>query len=182
MKLFKQTWFAVLLCVIAVVGTTLLDTRVDFGGKCADIRATLYQPDSSGVSIPEELAELLTTVDSLTALAEERGLDSENTQEEVRYLRLLLNSGEAEASQLHRYYREMMAALDELIGNFDGLSMNSHDSATLQRCVTAIDNTRAAIEDSGYNDSVAAFLKSYYRFPTISLASAVGVVYPELFN
>lgn len=182
MKLFKQTWFAILLCVIAVVGTTLLNTRVKFGALSRDVRASLYEADKDGVNIITELGNLGSSVDALIALASERDLDTAAAEDAARYLELLLGAGDTEASQLHRYYRTLMDLIEPLEEQLGELSLDSHDSATLQRCITGIFGIRSAIEGSGYNASVQRFLDTYLRFPTKDLAALTKVPYPELFN
>ena len=182
MKLFKKTWFAVLLCVVAVVGTTLLNTRVKFGEKCAAVRASLYQADAKDVSIPTELKGVLSSMDGLIELAGERRLDTEQAAQSAEQLEALLDEGGADAGQLHAAYRQLLAESDSLIAQLGELSLNDHDSATLLRCITGINGTRSSIEDSGYNESVESFLDSYYHFPTKNLAALTGVLYPELFN
>ena len=41
MKIFQKTWFAILLCVVLVAATTLLNTKVKFGRKCAQVSASM---------------------------------------------------------------------------------------------------------------------------------------------
>ena len=41
MKIFQKTWFAILLCLVLVAATTLLNTKVKFGGKCAQLSASM---------------------------------------------------------------------------------------------------------------------------------------------
>ena len=41
MKIFQKTWFAILLCLVLVAATTLLNTKIKFGGKCAQLSASM---------------------------------------------------------------------------------------------------------------------------------------------
>ena len=41
MKLFQKTWFALLLCVVLMIASTLLNTRVKFGNKCSELSASM---------------------------------------------------------------------------------------------------------------------------------------------
>ncbi len=41
MKIFQKTWFAILLCLVLVAAATLLNTKVKFGGKCAQLSASM---------------------------------------------------------------------------------------------------------------------------------------------
>ena len=182
MKLFKQTWFAILLCVIAVVGTTLMNTRIKFGALSQDVRASLYAADKDGVNIITELGNLGSSVDALLTLGSERDLDTAAAEDAARTLELLLSAGDAEASQLHRYYRTLMDLIEPLEEQLGELNLNSHDAATLQRCITGITGIRSAIEGSGYNESVQRFLDTYLHFPTKNLAALTKIPYPELFN
>ena len=47
MKVFTKTWFAVLLCLVLVMASTLLNTKVKFGGKCADLSASMLNASDS---------------------------------------------------------------------------------------------------------------------------------------
>ena len=47
MKIFRKTWFALLLCMLVMLASTLLNTRVRFGAKCAALNESMTQAADS---------------------------------------------------------------------------------------------------------------------------------------
>lgn len=47
MKLFQKTWFALLLCIVLMIASTLLNTRIKFGDKCNELSASMLSVSDS---------------------------------------------------------------------------------------------------------------------------------------
>ena len=52
MKFFKNRFVAILLCVLVVIGSTLLNTRIKLGGQCRDTARGLYADGGIAQQIP----------------------------------------------------------------------------------------------------------------------------------
>ena len=75
-KLSNKRWFAVLLCVVGVIASTLLNTRVKLGGECGELFDSFYENSGSEVSIGSQLQSIGNAVTGLAAIAGHYGLDS----------------------------------------------------------------------------------------------------------
>ena len=181
-KLFKKTWFALLLCVVGVVASTLLNTRVKFGPLCEDVRASLYQTDANGTSLRFELEDYCSCQDTLIALASSQGVDTDSAVEARDALRALLNAEGVAAHTLYEGYAAVLAETQALTAALGEHPLGTHDSATLQRCLSSLESAQTAIEGFGYNAGLDEFLRKYDRLPTNALAAAVGIRYPERFS
>ena len=180
-KLFKKTWFALLLCVVCVVASTLLNTRVKFGPLCDQARAGLYETDANGIDLRFELNDYCSCLDTLIDLAASQGIDTAAAVEKSDALRGLLGREGVGARELYSAYASLLAETRALSDALGAYALGTHDSATLQRCLGSLESARSAIERFGYNAEIDAFLSKYDRFPTSTLASAVGLRYPERF-
>ena len=180
-KLFKKTWFALLLCVVGVVASTLLNTRVKFGPLCEQARAGLYETDANDIDLRFELNDYCDCMNALIDLAASQGIDTAAAVEKSDSLRTLLKNDSVEAPELYRSYAAVLSETRTLSDALGAFALGNHDSATLQRCLGSLESARSAIERFGYNAEIDAFLSKYDRFPTSTLASAVGLRYPERF-
>ncbi len=180
-KLFKKTWFALLLCVVGVVASTLLNTRVKFGPLCEQARAGLYETDANGVDLRFELSDYCSCLDTLIGLAASQGIDTAAATETSEALRQLLRNDGVEARELYNAYASVLAEEAALSGALSDYALGTHDSATLTRCLSSLETAKSAVGRFGYNADIDAFLSKYDRFPTNSLAAAVGLRYPERF-
>ncbi len=180
-KLLKKTWFALLLCLVCVVASTLLNTRFKFGPLCDQARAGLYKTDANNIDLRFELNDYCSCLDTLIDLAASLGIDTAAATERNDALRQLLQSDAVEARELHGAYASVLSESDALSAALSEFTLGTHDSATLTRCLSSLETASSAIERFGYNAAIDAFLSKYDHFPTNSLAAAVGLRYPERF-
>ncbi len=180
-KLFRKTWFALLLCLVGVVGSTLLNTRMKFGPMCEDARQALYVRGAGGILLTDELSDYCVCLDSLIELAERQGIDTASAVEANTALRAMLADRRPEAPALYAGYAAVLSETDRLTASLEALSLGTTDAGNLQRCLTSLERPRQSIGRFGYNADIDAFLSMYDRFPTRQLAGAVGLQYPERF-
>ena len=180
-KLVRKTWFALLLCLVGVAGSTLLNTRMKFGPLCEDARQALYARDAGGILLTDELSDYCVCMDSLIDLAGRQGIDTAPAVEASAALRALLEDRSTEAPALYAGYAAVLSETERLTASLESLSLGTNDAGNLQRCLTSLERPRQSIGRFGYNADVDAFLSLYDRFPTRQLAGAVGLRYPERF-
>ena len=181
-KLFNKRWFAVLLCVVGVIASTLLNTRVKLGGECGELFDSFYENSGSEVSIGSQLQSIGNAVTGLAAIAGHYGLDSTAAHDATETMRLGLVYSPKDASYLHWCYRSLLDAADDLIGRLEQAQLSKRDSENLTLYAESIEQSRSGIEANSYNANVQAFLRRNSAFPTAGIAAFAGVTMPELFQ
>ena len=180
-KLFRKTWFALLLCIVGVVGSTLLNTRVKFGPLCEEARQKLYADGADGFKVTDELSDYCVCMDTLIDLAARQNIDTAPAAEASEALRAVLQDKSTEAAALYAGYAAVLSETDRLQTELSAVSLGTRDAGELQRCLSSLDRSRENIGRFGYNAEIDAFMSAYDRFPTRQLADAVGLRYPEYF-
>ncbi len=181
-KLFGMRWFAVLLCIVCVIASTLLNTRVGLGGKSDDVIDSFYDSRLGDRCISTQLMNLSKATTGLTAIAGHYNLDSTDAHQASERLESALKDSDGKVRTLYRDYTALLEAADELITRLDLVSMSARDAENLELYTSTIAGARGAIEASDYNDNVRAFLRTNSRFPAGGLAAFAGVRMPELFQ
>ena len=181
-KLFHRRWFAIALCIVCVIATTLLNTRVKLGGQCADLIESFYDTKSDEMSIGSQLQSICNAVTGLTAIAGHYSLDSSAANVANDYLQLGLKYSREEAGTLHADYLDVLDAAEELIGRLEQAQLSKRDKENLTLYTEAIDIARSNIEASSYNVEVQAFRRANIRFPAQLFAKIAGVEMPKVFQ
>ena len=181
-KLFRRRWFALLLCIVGVVASTLLNTRLGLGGKSDDVIDRFYDSRLGESCISTQLGNLYKATTGLTSIAGHYGLDSSAANRASEELESALASSYGKAGVLYADYRALLEAADELITRLDLASLSKRDAESLELYSTTIADAQSAIEASDYNELVRDFLRANSRFPAGGLAAFAGVRMPELFQ
>ena len=181
-KLFRRRWFALLLCVVGVVASTLLNTRVGLGGKSDDVIDRFYDSSLGENCISTQLGNLYKATTGLTSIAGHYNLVSSAANRASEQLESTLKSSYGKAGVLYADYKTLLAAADELIARLDAASLSKRDSENLELYSTTIADAQSAIEGSDYNELVRDFLRENSRFPAGGFAAFAGVRMPELFQ
>ena len=181
-KLLHKRWFAIALCVVCVVASTLLNTRVKLGGQCGDLVDSFYDTGSDELSIGSQLQSICNATTGLTAIAGHYSLDSSAANTANEYLRLAMQYSREEARFIHADYLDLLDAAEELIGRLEQAQLSKRDAENLTLYTEAIDTARSNIEASSYNVNVQAFRRANSRFPAEAFAAFAGVRMPELFQ
>ena len=181
-KLFRRRWFAILLCIVCVVASTLLNTRIGLGGKSDDVIERFYDSSLGEACISTQLSNLCKASTGLTAIAGHYGLDSSAATQAGEQLERALAGSAGKVSALYGGYKALLTAADELIARLDQASLSKRDLESFDLYAETIANAQSAIETNDYNVRVREFLNANSRFPTGGLAAFAGVRMPELFQ
>ncbi len=181
-KLFNKRWFAVLLCVVGVIASTLLNTRVKLGGQCGDLFDSFYENSGSELSIGSQLQSIGNAATGLAAIAGHYSLDSSAVHDATGDLRSAMQDERYDAGLIHSRYLAVLDAADELIGRLEQAQLSKRDSENLTLYAESIEQSRSGIEANSYNVNVQAFLRRNSSFPTAGIAAFAGVTMPKLFQ
>ena len=181
-KLFRKRSFALLLCVVCVVASTLLNTRVGLGGKSDAVIDRFYDTGLGQQCIGTQLSNLCKATTGLTAIAGHYNLDSAAANRASEQLESALQSSYGKAGTLYTDYKALLEAADELIARLDLANLSKRDAENLELYTATIADAQSAIESSDYNVRAQAFLRANSGFPTGGLAAFAGVRFPELFQ
>ena len=181
-RLFRRRWFALLLCVVGVVASTLLNTRVGLGGKSDDVIDRFYDSSLGEACISTQLNNLCKATTGLTAIAGHYSLDSSAANQASERLESALASSDGHVAALYSPYKVLLAAADDLIARLDQASLAKRDTENFELYASTVENAQSAIEASDYNVRAREFLNANSRFPTGGLAAFAGVRMPELFQ
>ena len=177
MKFFKKRWVAWTLCVLAVLGSTLLNTRWKLGGKCADLIGSFYGPE--GIAAP--LSQMASEAENLASLAQNNGVDAKLLQEAAESLDVLLGQHDENARVIYANYDVLREELRSAEQKLLSASLSSGDAAEVSACLERIRSAREQISASDYNAEVQTFQKRYNNGFTRLLASIAGVNLPVAF-
>ena len=184
-KLFHRRWFALALCIVCVITSTLLNTRVKLGGQCGDLFDSFYENSGSELSIGSQLQSIGNAATGLAAIAGHYSLDSSAVHDATGDLRSAMQDERYDAGLIHSRYLAVLDAADELIGRLGRLEqaqLSKRDSENLTLYAESIEQSRSGIEANSYNVNVQAFLRRNSSFPTAGIAAFAGVTMPKLFQ
>ncbi len=181
-KLFSRRSFAVALCIVGVVASTLLNTRVGLGGKSGDLIDRFYDARLGEACISTQLSNLCRAATGLTAIAGHYNLDSAEATRASEQLESALQSSDGHVRALYPGYTALLKAADELLARLEQANLSKRDAESLALYSSSIASAQSAIEASDYNARVRDFLIENNRFPTGGLAAFAGVRMPELFQ
>jgi hypothetical protein len=176
MKFFKNRGVALVLCLLIVLGSTLLNTHMKFGGMCRELTDAFY--GEGGIAPDLEIIQDEAKV--LAAIGQANGLDVSALRTATDNMQGMLSQRSVGAAELYRYYdaldREVKTVSLQLVAK--GCPV---DAERFTACLSAITAAQERIRVSGYNARVRDFLQENDRFPTGLLAKLAGVSMPEEF-
>ena len=185
MTVFKRRWFALFLCILVVVASTLINTRVRFGALVNEVIDHFYYSTESSVSIYDHLKTISTESQKLVLLGTKYGVDSsvtEDVKDTVSWLQENVEYSRGYENYIYDNYQDILSSLLKLDYELNLSSLTEDDLALKTECDRTIAKAKSAIESSDYNSVVRSFLKEYDHFPTNDLAHASGVAMPRLFE
>ena len=182
-RILSRPSVAFLIAVLVVISTILLQTRFRFGKICESVNDQFYHGGRDGTSIASELGNLADAAEILAGLAHLYDLDeSEDVMNVISSLREQLRLESSDTDTIHDLYKSLLSDTFMLETLLSRQELSEIDAETLSSAQHNAALAKAAIDGSGYHDTVRAFLKRYDRFPTSSLASLVGVKMPQVFS
>ena len=132
-RLFRKRWFALLLCVVGVVASTLLNTRIGLGGKSDDVIDRFYDSSLGENCISTQLGNLYKATTGLTSIAGHYGLDSSAANRASEELESALASSYGKAGVLYADYRALLEAADDIIAMAEAEGLRAHANAIRKR-------------------------------------------------
>ena len=84
-------------------------------------------------------------------------------------------------SYLQYLYEDLLPALKPLEDQLSRAELSDRDAEGFAQYSSTISGAQSVIENSGYNESVRAFLRDEIHFPADFFAELAGVELPELF-
>ena len=181
-KTLSNPTVAMILAVLAVIGTMLLSTRLDFGKKCSRLNDTFYVRTDGEAPIAGSLRGFCSAVEQLVLLGQRYDVDdSEDAYNQAEEVLDLLRKESHDAEEIFEEYSDLLSDTFALESSLTRCEMSEADSSLYAAAQHAAAEAKAAIDSSTYNSDVQRFLKKYGHFPTSTLASLTGVEMPELF-
>ncbi len=176
MKFFKNRGVALVLCVLIVLGATLLNTHVKFGGMCRQLTDAFYRDGGIAPELEIIHAESMT----LAAIGQANGLDVSALRGATDDLQGMLSQRSVGAAELYRYYDALCRELNKVSQQLAAQGVKVQPEEYIV-CLGKITAAQEHIRVSGYNALVRDFLQENDRFPTSVLAKLAGVAMPEEF-
>lgn len=177
MKFFKNPVVAFLLCLVIVLGSTLLNTHIKFGRLCQEVTDEFYGEDG----IAAQLSSLRVDAVALAAVAKVNDVDASALENAATVLQGAMSQTHMGVSWVYLAYDKLRTELTLTEQNLLSKSLSDSDAQTVQTLLTRIHNEQEKISASDYNEQVRSFLRKYDRFPTHALARLAEVKLPEVF-
>lgn len=184
MKVLKKPFVAVLLSALIIFSSTLLSVDVKLGAKCQNITDGFYEgvvyEGYQHKSIASQLRNICGAADGMVTIAKNYDIDTDAVSSATDEMKSALTYGSV--SYIHYLYEELLDAVQPLEDQLSRAALNERDADGFKQYSSTITGARSVIENSGYNESVRAFLRGYMHFPADFLAELSGVELPELFE
>ena len=177
MKFFKKRSVALILCVLVVLGSTVLNTRWKLGDDCEELDALFRSKD--GIAV--QLETLQEQADVLASVAEANEIDAAALRSASEEMLEALSQGSYGAAKLYRCYTRLRTELSNIRQALLSAQLSEQHSATANRSLEAIESAKTALSASEYNKQVDSFLSRNGSSFTRLLASIAGVRLPEVF-
>ena len=183
-KLLESPIFALVLAVVVMFGTMLVSTKVDFGKKCRSVTGEFYTAsEDSSPAVATELRNFCAAAEQVALTAEQNGLpEAGSALQQVDDLRNLLYQQTDDLASVNKVYQALLSSTYSLESTLARAELTGSQAEALASAQHDAAAAKAAIDASGFNDSVRSFLKKYQKFPTVGLAGMVGVNMPCVFG
>lgn len=176
-KILSKKPVAIVLCLLIVVGSTLLNTRIRLGGACRELYNSFYAP----ASMAYQLGQVCTEGETLAALAEANGVDASALRYSAESLRGMLNREEDDASALYSGYMWLREELSSTRQQLFSANLNETDASQLRAATDRLSALQSVISSSDYNAQVRSFESKNNSLLTRILARLAGVNMPVEF-
>lgn len=176
-KVLSKKPVAIVLCLLIVIFSTLLNTRIRLGGICRELYNSFYSPGS----VASQLAEVCTEGETVAALAEANGVDATSLRYSLESLRDMLNQEENNAARLYSDYMWLREELSQTRQQLFSAALNDTDASQLRAATDRLSALQSAISSSDYNAQVRSFERGNSSLLTRFLARLSGVNMPVEF-
>ena len=183
MNFLKKPFVAVLLSALIICGSTLLSTDIKLGRECQNITDGFYEgvvyENYQHKSIASQIRNICGAADGMVTIANNYDIDTDAVRAATDEMKNALTYGSV--SYLHYLYEDLLQAVKPLEDQLSRAELSDRDAEGFAQYSSTISGAQSVIENSGYNESVRAFLRDEIHFPADFFAELAGVELPELF-
>lgn len=183
MNFLKKPFVAVLLSALIICGSTLLSADIKLGRECQNITDGFYEgvvyENYQHKSIASQIRNICGAADGMVTIANNYDIDTDAVRAATDEMKNALTYGSV--SYLHYLYEDLLQALKPLEDQLSRAELSDRDAEGFAQYSSTISGAQSVIENSGYNESVRAFLRDEIHFPADFFAELAGVELPELF-
>ena len=183
MNFLKKPFVAVLLSALIICGSTLLSADIKLGRECQNITDGFYEgvvyENYQHKSIASQIRNICGAADGMVTIANNYDIDTDAVRAATDEMKNALTYGSV--SYLHYLYEDLLQALKPLEDQLSRAELSDRDAEGFTQYSSTISGAQSVIENSGYNESVRAFLRDEIHFPADFFAELAGVELPELF-
>ena len=183
MNFLKKPFVAVLLSSLIICGSTLLSADIKLGRECQNITDGFYEgvvyENYQHKSIASQIRNICGAADGMVTIANNYDIDTDAVRAATDEMKNALTYGSV--SYLHYLYEDLLQALKPLEDQLSRAELSDRDAEGFAQYSSTISGAQSVIENSGYNESVRAFLRDEIHFPADFFAELAGVELPELF-
>ena len=184
MNFLKKPFVAVLLSALIICGSTLLSADIKLGRECQNITDGFYEgvvyENYQHKSIASQIRNICGAADGMVTIANNYDIDTDAVRAATDEKKNALTYGSV--SYLHYLYEDLLQALKPLEDQLSRAELSDRDAEGFAQYSSTISGAQSVIENSGYNESVRAFLRDEIHFPADFFAELAGVELPELFE
>ena len=184
MNFLKKPFGAVLLSALIICGSTLLSADIKLGRECQNITDGFYEgvvyENYQHKSIAGQIRNICGAADGMVTIANNYDIDTDAVRAATDEMKNALTYGSV--SYLHYLYEDLLQALKPLEEQLSRAELSDRDAEGFAQYSSTISGAQSVIENSGYNESVRAFLRDEIHFPADFFAELAGVELPELFE
>ena len=184
MNFLKKPFVAVLLSALIICGSTLLSADIKLGRECQNITDGFYEgvvyENYQHKSIASQIRNICGAADGMVTIANNYDIDTDAVRAATDEMKNALTYGSV--SYLHYLYEDLLQALKPLEDQLSRAELSDRDAEGFAQYSSTISGAQSVIENSGYNESVRAFLRDEIHFPADFFAELAGVDLPELFE
>lgn len=184
MNFLKKPFVAVLLSALIICGSTLLSADIKLGRECQNITDGFYEgvvyENYQHKSIASQIRNICGAADGMVTIANNYDIDTDAVRAATDEMKSALTYGSV--SYLHYLYEDLLQAVKPLEDQLSRTELSDRDAEGFAQYSSTISGAQSVIENSGYNESVRAFLRDEIHFPADFFAELAGVELPELFE
>ena len=183
MNFLKKPFVAVFLSALIICGSTLLSADIKLGRECQNITDGFYEgvvyENYQHKSIASQIRNICGAADGMVTIANNYDIDTDAVRAATDEMKNALTYGSV--SYLHYLYEDLLQALKPLEDQLSRAELSDRDAEGFAQYSSTISGAQSVIENSGYNESVRAFLRDEIHFPADFFAELAGVELPERF-
>ena len=183
MNFLKKPFVAMLLSALIICGSTLLSADIKLGRECQNITDGFYEgvvyENYQHKSIASQIRNICGAADGMVTIANNYDIDTDAVRAATDEMKSALNL--SSVSYLYGLYENLLSALKPLEDQLSRAELSDRDAEGFAQYSSTISGAQSVIENSGYNESVRAYLRDEIHFPAEFFAELSGVELPELF-